>query len=195
MALVPYVIEQSTRGERSYDIYSRLLKDRIVMVGSEIEANMANTIVAQLLFLAADDADKDIHMYINSPGGEVTAGFAIYDTMQHIKPDVSTICLGMAASFGSVLLCAGAAGKRFALPHSEVMIHQPHGGSQGQASDIEIHTRRMLGLRDKIYDTLARHSGKDVKQIALDADRDHFLTAAEAQKYGLIDHVLDARAS
>ncbi|QSO52718.1 ATP-dependent Clp endopeptidase proteolytic subunit ClpP [Alicyclobacillus curvatus] len=192
MTLIPYVIEQTSRGERSYDIYSRLLKDRIVMVGSVIDDTLANSVVAQLLFLTADNPDKDIQMYINSPGGSVTSGFAIYDTMQHIKPDVSTICVGMAASFGAVLLTAGAVGKRFALPNSEIMIHQPHSpsGVSGQASDIKIHADWMLKTRDKINHVLAQHTGQTVEQIALDTDRDRFMSGHEAKTYGLIDDVI-----
>src|SRR5579875_3252353 len=192
MALIPYVIEQTGRGERSYDIYSRLLKDRIVIVGSEIDDELANSVVAQLLFLAADDPDKDIQMYINSPGGSVTAGFAIYDTMQHIKPDVSTMCVGMAASFGAVLLTAGAKGKRFALPNSEVMIHQPLGGARGQASDIEIHARHILKTRERLNQILAERSGQPLERVAQDTDRDNFMSAEEAKAYGLIDEVLGA---
>jgi ATP-dependent Clp protease protease subunit len=190
MGLIPYVIEQTSRGERSYDIYSRLLKDRIVIVGSAINDDLANSVVAQLLFLAADDPEKDIQMYINSPGGSVTAGFAIYDTMQHIKPDVSTICIGMAASFGAVLLAAGARGKRFALPNSEVMIHQPLGGARGQASDIKIHADWMLKTREKINRILAKHTGQTVERIATDTDRDRFMSAEDAKTYGLIDDVI-----
>ncbi len=190
MNLIPYVIEQTNRGERSYDIFSRLLKDRIVMVGAAIDDNLANAVVAQLLFLAADDPDKDIQMYINSPGGSVTAGFAIYDTMQYIKSDVSTLCVGLAASFAAVLLAGGAKGKRLALPNSEVMIHQPHGGAQGQASDIHIQAEWMLRTREKINRTLALHTGQDVARVEEDTDRDHFMTAAEAQGYGLVDNVV-----
>lgn len=190
MGLIPYVIEQTSRGERSYDIYSRLLKDRIVMVGSEIDDDLSNAIVAQLLFLAADDPEKDIQMYINSPGGSVTAGFAIYDTMQHIKPDVSTICVGMAASFGAVLLTAGAKGKRFALPNSEVMIHQPLGGARGQATDIKIHADWILKTREKINQVLAHHTGQTVERVAMDTERDRFMTAVQAKEYGLIDGVI-----
>lgn len=190
MGLIPYVVEQTGHGERSYDIYSRLLKDRIVIVGSEIHDEMANSIVAQLLFLAADDPDKDIQMYINSPGGSVTAGFSIYDTMQHIKPSVSTICVGFAASFGAVLLTAGAKGKRFALPNSEIMIHQPHGGAKGQASDVKIQADWMLKTREKINRVLANHTGQAVERIAQDTDRDCFMSAAEAAAYGLIDEVI-----
>ena len=190
MNLIPYVIEQTNRGERSYDIFSRLLKDRIVMVGSAIDDDLANAVVAQLLFLAADDPDKDIQMYINSPGGSVTAGFAIYDTMQYIKSDVSTLCVGLAASFAAVLLAGGAKGKRLALPNSEVMIHQPHGGAQGQASDIHIQAEWMLRTRAKINQTLALHTGQDVARVEEDTDRDHFMTAAEAKAYGLVDRVV-----
>ncbi|MHB1627488.1 MAG: ATP-dependent Clp endopeptidase proteolytic subunit ClpP [Bacilli bacterium] len=190
MNLIPYVIEQTNRGERSYDIFSRLLKDRIVMVGAAIDDNLANAVVAQLLFLAADDPDKDIQMYINSPGGSVTAGFAIYDTMQYIKSDVSTLCVGLAASFAAVLLAGGAKGKRLALPNSEVMIHQPHGGAQGQASDIHIQAEWMLRTREKINRTLALHTGQDVTRVEEDTDRDHFMTAVEAQAYGLVDNVV-----
>jgi len=192
VSLIPYVIEQTSRGERSYDIYSRLLKDRIILVGSVIDDELANSVVAQLLFLTADDPIKDIQMYINSPGGSVTAGFAMYDTMQHVKPDISTICVGMAASFGAVLLTAGATGKRFALPNSEIMIHQPHvtGGIQGQASDIKIHSDWMLKTRDKINQVLVQHTGQPLERVVKDTDRDHFLSAAEAKEYGLIDRVI-----
>ncbi|MCG7407288.1 ATP-dependent Clp endopeptidase proteolytic subunit ClpP [Paenibacillus sp. ACRRX] len=190
MGVIPYVIEQSKGGERSYDIYSRLLRDRIVIVGDEIQDQMSNAIVAQLLFLAADDPDRDIQMYINSPGGSVTAGFAIYDTMQHIKPDVSTICIGMAASFGAVLLAGGQKGKRFALPNSEVMIHQPLGGARGQASDIHIHAQWILKTRTKINELLAERTGQQLEQIARDSDRDFFMSADDAKAYGLIDGVI-----
>ncbi len=190
--LVPYVIEQTRTGERSYDIYSRLLKDRIIMINGEVEDGMANIIVAQLLFLAADDPDKDIQLYINSPGGSVTAGFAIYDTMNYIKPDVSTICTGMAASFGAVLLTGGAKGKRYALPNSEVMIHQPLGGARGQASDIQIHARWILKTREKINRILSEHTGQSLEQIDQDTDRDHFMSAEEAKAYGLVDHIIVA---
>ncbi|GMA63635.1 ATP-dependent Clp endopeptidase proteolytic subunit ClpP [Alicyclobacillus fastidiosus] len=193
MSLIPYVIEQTSRGERSYDIYSRLLKDRIVIVGQEVTDDLANAVVAQLLFLAADDPAKDIQMYINSPGGSVTAGFAIYDTMQYIKPDVSTICIGMAASFGAVLLTAGARGKRFALPNSEVMIHQPLGGARGQASDIQIHADWILKTREKINQVLTHHTGQPKERIQRDTDRDYFLSAQEALAYGLIDDVVAMR--
>ncbi len=190
MNLIPTVIEQTSRGERAYDIYSRLLKDRIIMLGSPIDDNVANSIVAQLLFLAAEDPDKDISLYINSPGGSITAGMAIYDTMQHIKPDVSTICIGLAASMGSFLLMAGAKGKRYALPNSEIMIHQPLGGTQGQASDIEIHAKRILRLREKLNRIYAERTGQSLEVIERDTDRDKFLTAEEAKEYGLIDEVL-----
>lgn len=187
---IPYVVEQSSRGERSYDIYSRLLKDRIVFVGSEITDSLANSIIAQLLFLTAEDPDKDIHMYINSPGGSVSAGFGIYDTMQHIKPQVHTICTGFAASFGSMLLLAGAKGKRYALPNSEIMIHQPHGGIQGQASDIAISARRILKTREKIIRITAERTGQSNEKIERDMDRDYFMSADEAVEYGIIDKVI-----
>ena len=191
MNYVPIVVEQSNRGERSYDIYSRLLKDRIVFVTGEIDDTMANLVIAQLLFLESEDPDKDIHLYINSPGGSVSAGLAIYDTMQYIKPDVSTICMGMAASMASVLLAAGAPGKRFALPYSRVMIHQPLGGVQGQASEIEITAREILRLRDEMNGILASHTGQTKEKIAQDTDRDNYLTAEEAKAFGLIDRVLE----
>ena len=190
MAYVPIVVEQTAQGERSYDIYSRLLKDRIIFLDGEIGDHMANIIIAQLLFLEAEDPSKDIHLYINSPGGVVTAGLAIYDTMQYIRPDVSTICVGMAASMASILLAAGAKGKRFALPHSRVMIHQPLGGAQGQATDIEIHAREILRVREEMNQILAAHTGKDPETIKLDTERDHYLTADEALSYGLIDQVV-----
>ncbi|GGD69978.1 ATP-dependent Clp endopeptidase proteolytic subunit ClpP [Paenibacillus nasutitermitis] len=190
MNLTPYVIEQNKNGERSYDIYSRLLKDRIIMVSGEIEDQMAGSIVAQLLFLAADDPEKDITLYVNSPGGSVTAGFSIYDTMQLIKPDVSTVCTGFAASWGSVLLTGGAKGKRYALPNSEVMIHQPIGGARGQASDIQIHANWILRTRDKINGVLAHHTGQPIERIEQDSDRDHFMSAEEAKDYGLIDGII-----
>ncbi len=190
MNFVPMVIEQSNRGERSYDIYSRLLKDRIIMLGSGVNDVVANSIIAQMLFLAAEDPDKDIHLYINSPGGSITAGMAIYDTMQYIKPDVSTICVGMAASMGAFLLAAGAKGKRYALPNSEVMIHQPLGGAEGQASDIEIRARRIIKMREKLNDILAERSGQPIERIEKDTDRDYFMSAAEAAEYGLIDKVI-----
>ena len=190
---IPYVIEQTGRGERAYDIYSRLLKDRIIFLGTEVHDDVANVIVAQLLFLESEDPDKDIHLYINSPGGSVTAGFAIYDTMQYIKSPVSTICVGLAASFGAVLLAGGAKGKRFALPNAEIMIHQPMGGARGQASDIEIHARNILRTRDQLNKILADHTGQSVDKIAVDTDRDNFMTADEALKYGLIDKVFESR--
>ncbi|MFZ4450944.1 ATP-dependent Clp endopeptidase proteolytic subunit ClpP [Salibacterium aidingense] len=190
MNLIPTVIEQTNRGERAYDIYSRLLKDRIIMLGSGIDDNIANSVVAQLLFLAADDPEKDISLYINSPGGSITAGMAIYDTMQHIKPEVSTICVGMAASMGSFLLAAGQEGKRFALPNSEVMIHQPLGGTQGQATDIDIHARRILQIRDKLNHILSERTGQPLEVIERDTDRDNFMTAEDAKSYGLVDDVL-----
>lgn len=191
MTLVPYVVEQTNRGERSYDIYSRLLKDRIVMVNGEIEDGMANAIVAQLLYLTADDPDKDIQMFINSPGGSVTAGFSIYDTMQYIKADVSTICIGMAASFGAVLLAGGAKGKRFSLPNSEVMIHQPLGGARGQAADIQIHAQWILKTREKVNSVLAHHTGQSPETIERDSDRDYFMSAADAKAYGLVDAIIE----
>ena len=187
---VPIVVEQNGRGERSYDIYSRLLKDRIVFLGGPINDDVANLVIAQLLFLEAEDPDKDIHLYINSPGGVVTAGMAICDTMQYIKPDVSTICVGSAASMGAVLLTAGAKGKRYALPHARVMIHQPLGGVQGQASEIEIHAREILRMREELNGILASHSGQPIDVVARDTDRDNFMSAADAVKYGLIDEVL-----
>lgn len=188
---VPIVVEQSERGERSYDIYSRLLKDRIVFLGGPIDDNVANAVIAQLLFLEAEDPDKDIHLYINSPGGVVTAGMAIYDTMQYIKPDVSTICVGSAASMGAVLLTAGAKGKRYALPHARVMIHQPLGGVQGQASEIEIHAREILRMREELNGILASHSDQSIDVVAKDTDRDNFMSAQDAVNYGLIDEVLE----
>lgn len=191
--LVPMVVEQSSRGERSFDIFSRLLRERLVFLTGEVEDNMANLIVAQLLFLEAENPDKDIHLYINSPGGVVTAGMAIYDTMNFIKPDVSTICLGQAASMGSFLLSAGAKGKRYALANSRVMIHQPLGGFRGQASDIEIHAREILQLKDKLNELLAKHTGQPVEKIARDTDRDNFLSAQAAKEYGLVDEVLEKR--
>jgi ATP-dependent Clp protease protease subunit len=192
MSLIPYVIEQSSRGERSYDIYSRLLKDRIVFLGTAIDDDVANAIVAQLLFLAADDPEKEIRMYINSPGGSVSAGMAIYDTMQHIKSDVSTVCVGLAASMGAVLLTAGAKGKRFALPNSEVMIHQPLGGTRGQASDIQIHAEHIIKTRARLNKILSDRSGQPLERVERDTDRDNFMTAREAAEYGLIDEVIDA---
>ncbi len=192
-ALVPMVIEQTSRGERSYDIYSRLLKERVIFLVGQVEDHMANLIVAQLLFLESENPDKDIHLYINSPGGSVTAGMAIYDTMQFIKPDVSTMCIGQAASMGSFLLSAGAKGKRFALPNSRVMIHQPLGGFQGQASDIEIHAKEILSIKEKLNRLLAEHTGQPIEKIEEDTDRDNFMSAEEARDYGLIDQVLTRR--
>lgn len=192
MNLIPTVIETTNRGERAYDIYSRLLKDRIIMLGSQIDDNVANSIVSQLLFLQAQDSEKDIYLYINSPGGSVTAGFAIYDTIQHIKPDVQTICIGMAASMGSFLLAAGAKGKRFALPNAEVMIHQPLGGAQGQATEIEIAANHILKTREKLNRILSERTGQSIEKIQQDTDRDNFLTAAEAKEYGLIDEVMES---
>lgn len=190
MNLIPTVIETTNRGERAYDIYSRLLKDRIIMLGSQIDDNVANSIVSQLLFLQAQDSEKDIYLYINSPGGSVTAVFAIYDTIQHIKPDVQTICIGMAASMGSFLLAAGAKGKRFALPNAEVMIHQPLGGAQGQATEIEIAANHILKTREKLNRILSERTGQSIEKIQKDTDRDNFLTAEEAKEYGLIDEVM-----
>ena len=192
--LVPIVVEQSSRGERSYDIYSRLLKERVIFMVGQVEDHMANLIVAQLLFLESENPDKDIHLYINSPGGSVTAGMAIYDTMQFIKPDVSTLCIGQAASMGAFLLTGGAQGKRFALPSSRMMIHQPLGGFSGQASDIDIHAKEILKIREKLNTKLALHTGQTIKQIAKDTDRDRFMDAGESKAYGLIDDVLEHRA-
>ncbi|CAM3179861.1 ATP-dependent Clp endopeptidase proteolytic subunit ClpP [Filibacter tadaridae] len=190
MNLIPTVIEQTSRGERAYDIYSRLLKDRIIMLGSAIDDNVANSIVAQLLFLEAENPDKEISIYINSPGGSISAGMAIYDTMQFIKPDIQTICIGMAASMGSFLLSAGTKGKRFALPNAEVMIHQPLGGAQGQATEIEIAAKHILFIREKLNTILAERTGQPVEVIARDTDRDNFMTAERAKEYGLIDHII-----
>ena len=194
MNLIPMVVEQTSRGERSYDIYSRLLKERVIFVVGAIEDHMANVIVAQLLFLESENPDKDIHVYINSPGGVVTAGMSIYDTMQFIKPDVSTLCIGQAASMGAVLLAGGAAGKRFILPHSRVMIHQPLGGFQGQASDIDIHAREILKIRSELNRVLAHHTGQDLEQIEKDTDRDNFMDAEKATAYGLVDEILNTRS-
>ena len=193
MSLVPYVVEQTSRGERYYDIFSRLLNDRIVFLGEEVNDTSASLVVAQLLYLEAQDPDKDIQMYINSPGGSVTAGMAIYDTMQYIKCDVSTICIGMAASMGAFLLSSGAKGKRLALPNAEIMIHQPSGGTRGQASDIKIQADWMLHTREKLNRILAQNTGKSVEQIAVDTERDHFMPAEEAREYGLIDKVIYSR--
>jgi ATP-dependent Clp protease protease subunit len=187
---VPYVVEQTHRGERSYDIYSRLLKDRIVMLGTEIDDDVANVIVAQLLFLESEDADKDINIYINSPGGSVTAGLAIYDTIQYVKPQVSTICIGQAASMGAVLLAAGAKGKRHALPNARIMIHQPLGGARGQATDMEIHVKEIIRMKQRLNEILQKHSGQPMERIEKDTDRDFFMGAGEAKAYGLIDEVV-----
>jgi len=192
--LVPIVVEQTARGERSYDIYSRLLKERVIFIVGPIEDHMANLIVAQLLFLESENPDKDIHLYINSPGGSVTSGMSIYDTMQFIKPDVSTMCTGLAASMGAVLLTAGAHGKRFCLPHSRTMIHQPLGGFQGQASDIEIHAKEILSTRERLNAILAKHTGQPLETITKDTDRDFFMSADESVEYGLVDQKLDKRA-
>jgi ATP-dependent Clp protease protease subunit len=194
-ALVPMVIEQTPRGERSYDIYSRLLKERVIFLVGQVEDHMANLVVAQLLFLESENPDKDIHLYINSPGGSVTAGLAIYDTMQFIKPNVSTLCIGQAASMGAVLLAAGAEGKRHCLPNSRVMVHQPLGGFQGQAADFEIHAREILTIRERLNGILAKHSGQSLDDIEKDTDRDNFMSAEQAQKYGLIDSVLATRST
>jgi len=191
--LVPVVVDQTSHGERAYDIYSRLLKDRIVFLGWPVDDNIANLVIAQLLFLQAEDPERDIYLYINSPGGSVTAGLAIYDTMQYITNDVVTICMGQAASMGAILLAAGAKGKRSALKNSRVMIHQPLGGSQGQAAMIEIYTREILGVRDRLYEILARHTGQSVEKIAKDSDRDFFMSADEARTYGLVDKVIESR--
>ncbi|MBF7083744.1 ATP-dependent Clp endopeptidase proteolytic subunit ClpP [Desulfallas sp. Bu1-1] len=187
--LVPIVVEQTNRGERSYDIYSRLLKDRIVFIGGPIDDHVANLVIAQLLFLEAEDPEKDINLYINSPGGVVTAGMAIYDTMQYVKPDVSTICLGQAASMGSFLLAAGAPGKRYSLPYARIMIHQPLGGVQGQATDIDIHAREILRMKDTLNELLAKHTGQPKEKVARDTERDFFMSAEEAKEYGIIDKV------
>lgn len=190
MSYVPMVVEQSGQGERAYDIYSRLLKDRIIFLSGEVEDNMANTIVAQMLFLEAEDPDKDIYLYINSPGGVVTAGMAIYDTMQYIKPDVSTICIGQAASMGSLLLTAGAKGKRFALPNARIMIHQPLGGARGQSTDVQIQAKELLRIRQMLNEILSQRTGKSMEQIEADTERDNFMSAAEAVEYGLVDKVI-----
>ncbi len=189
--LVPIVVEQTSRGERSYDIYSRLLKDRIIIIGSAIDDYVSSLVIAQMLFLSSEDPNKDINLYINSPGGSVSAGLAIYDTMQFVKPDISTICMGMGASMAQVLLCAGAKGKRFALPHSRILMHQPMGGTQGQATDIEIYTREMIRTRDMLYEIISKHTGKTVEQIKIDADRDNNMTPEEALEYGIIDKIME----
>lgn len=194
MPLIPMVVEQSNRGERAYDIYSRLLKDRIVFVGSAIDSEIANLIIAQLLFLESEDPEKDISFYINSPGGVVTAGLAIYDTMQYIKPDVATVCIGQAASMGALLLAAGTKGKRIALPNSRIMIHQPLGGAQGQASDIKIQANEILRTRDLLNEILSRHTGQNIKKIAEDTERDYFMSAKESMEYGIVDRVVADRS-
>ena len=193
MPLIPYVIEQNQRGERAFDIYSRLLRDRIVFLGAPIEDEMANVVIAQMLFLEAEDPEKDIHLYINSPGGAVTSGLAVYDTMQYVRPDIATICLGQAASMATWLLAAGAKGKRMALPNSRIMIHQPMGGVQGQASDIDIHAREILRLREKMNEILAAHTHRSADEIARDTERDYYMSGEEAQAYGLIDRVVSQR--
>jgi ATP-dependent Clp protease protease subunit len=193
MTVIPVVIEQTPRGERAYDIYSRLLKDRIIFIGDPISDDVANLVIAQLLFLESEDPDKDINMYINSPGGIVTAGLAIYDTMQYVKPNVSTLCMGQAASMGAVLLAAGTKGKRYALPHARTLLHQPMGGFSGQATEVEIHAREIIKIREQINKILAQHTGQDVETIARDTDRDYFLSADDALNYGLIDEVVEAR--
>jgi ATP-dependent Clp protease protease subunit len=191
--LVPMVVEQSSRGERAYDIYSRLLKERVIFLVGQVEDHMANLVVAQLLFLESENPDKDVHLYINSPGGSVTAGMSIYDTMQFIKPDVATMCIGQAASMGAVLLAGGAKGKRYALPHSRTMIHQPLGGFQGQATDIEIHAKEILEIRERLNKVLAKHTGQPLERIQTDTDRDFFMSAHDSVEYGLIDKVMEAR--
>ena len=191
--LIPMVIEQSSRGERAYDIYSRLLKDRIIFIGDQVVDSMANTIIAQMLFLESEDPDKDINIYINSPGGSVTAGLAIYDTMQYIKPDIATICMGQTTSMAALLLAAGTKGKRYSLPHGRVMIHQPLGGAQGQATDIDIHAREILKIRDELNEILAKHTGQDIEKIREDTERDYFMSSEEAKKYGIIDKVISKR--
>ena len=193
MPLIPMVIEQSSRGERAYDIYSRLLKDRIIFLGTAMNDEIANLIIAQLLFLESEEPDKDINFYINSPGGLVTAGLAVYDTMQYIKPDITTVCIGQAASMGAVLLAAGTKGKRYSLPNSRILIHQPMGGFQGQASDIEIQAKEILRMKDRLNQILVAHTGKDFESIQKDTDRDFFMSGAEAKKYGIIDHVIANR--
>ena len=190
MALIPMVIDQTSRGERAYDIYSRLLKDRIIFLGTAINDDMANLLIAQLLFLESEDPDKDINLYINSPGGIVTSGLAVYDTMQYIKPDVTTVCIGQAASMGALLLAAGAEKKRYALPHARIMIHQPMGGFQGQASDIAIQAKEILRMKDALNDILVRHTGKSVDDVQKDTDRDNFMSGMEAKAYGIVDHVI-----
>ena len=191
--LIPMVIEQSSRGERAYDIYSRLLKDRIIFMGEQVIDSMANIVIAQMLFLESEDPEKDINFYINSPGGSVTAGLAIYDTMQYIKPDIATICMGQTTSMAALLLASGTKGKRYALPHSRVMIHQPLGGAQGQATDIDIHAREILKIRDGLNEILAKHTGQDIEKIRMDTERDYFMSSEEAKEYGIIDRVISKR--
>ncbi len=193
MALIPMVIEQSSRGERAYDIYSRLLKDRIIFLGTPINDEIANLLIAQFLFLESDDPEKDINFYINSPGGVVTAGLAVYDTMKYIKPDVTTVCIGQAASMGAVLLAAGSKGKRYSLPHARILIHQPMGGFQGQASDIAIQAKEILRMKETLNEILVEHTGKDIERIQLDTDRDFFMSGLEAKEYGIVDHVITTR--
>ncbi len=193
MPIIPMVIEQSSRGERAYDIYSRLLKDRIIFLGTAMNDEVANLLIAQLLFLESEDPEKDINFYINSPGGLVTSGLAVYDTLQYIKPDVTTVCIGQAASMGALLLAAGAAGKRYSLPHSRILIHQPMGGFQGQASDIEIQAKEILRMKETLNQILVRHTGKNLDQIKQDTDRDYFMSGEEAKKYGIVDHVIASR--
>jgi len=191
--LIPMVVEQSSRGERAYDIFSRLLKDRIIFIGTAISDEVANLLIAQLLFLESEDPDKDINFYVNSPGGVVSAGMAIYDTMQYVKPDIATVCIGQAASMGALLLAAGTKGKRFSLPNSRIMVHQPMGGAQGQASDIAIQAKEILRMKDTLNDILAKHTGKPLKKVRADTDRDFFMTSKEAKDYGIIDHVIENR--
>jgi ATP-dependent Clp protease protease subunit len=191
--LIPMVIEQSSRGERAYDIYSRLLKDRIIFMGEQVQDDMANIVIAQMLFLESEDPDKDINLYLNSPGGVTTSGLAIYDTMQYIKPDIATICMGQAASMGALLLAAGAKGKRYALPHSRIMIHQPLGGMQGQATDIDIHAKEILKTRDTLNSILAKHTGQDLEKIRKDTERDFFMSSEEAKEYGIVDKIITTR--
>jgi ATP-dependent Clp protease, protease subunit len=191
--LIPMVIEQSSRGERAYDIYSRLLKDRIIFMGEQVQDDMANIVIAQMLFLESEDPDKDINLYLNSPGGVTTSGLAIYDTMQYIKPDITTICMGQAASMGALLLAAGAKGKRYALPNSRIMIHQPLGGMQGQATDIDIHAKEILKTRDTLNDILAKHTGQDIEKIRKDTERDFFMSSEEAKGYGIVDKIITTR--
>jgi ATP-dependent Clp protease protease subunit len=191
--LIPVVVEKSSRGERAYDIYSRLLKDRIIIMGEEVLDGMANTVIAQMLFLESEDPDKDINMYVNSPGGSVTAGMAIYDTMQYIKPDIATICMGQATSMAALLLAAGAKGKRYALPHSRIMIHQPLGGTQGQATDIDIHAKEILKMRDTLNQILSKHTGQPIEKVKKDTERDFFMTSEEAKRYGIVDKVITTR--